>query len=335
VVDAVDRDERRHRAVRRERVGVLGVPEQQLDRGRDLDRRLHRLPPLHEDDASDGSAFGDGDVHEVGDVVLGRRDDTLRHGIDRHDRDRHPGDAVTDPAARLRVDPALDGELRPGQRREVPVERLECVEAHRHRLRVAAGDAAGLDDRHVVGEERNIVAGDQAQDRRRLAGVGLGREQQDLTVLDDGRAVQQRVALRSEDEPQERLDDVRVQDMGRPAQERVGPNDDRPAERDVEVGPERAELLAMGDAGRRPARGRVEVRGDRREAAPDDQVGLLDGVDLEVGELPERNDRLEADDPLDVVGVNRHGATSSSRSAAARTRVVATGRRQIQRSEIM
>ena len=111
---------------------------------------------------------------------------------------------------------------------------------------------SGADDRHVVRQEAPAVVHQQAQDRARLARIGLGRHHDRPVLGIDRRAMEQGVAAGDEDEPQQGLDHVRVQDVVAPGQQPVRVEQDRlrvraARERHVEGGRQRSEVLAVVD----------------------------------------------------------------------------------------
>ena len=88
---------------------------------------------------------------------------------------------------------------------------------------------------------------EQAQDRARLAGVGLGRQDRGAPVGVDGGAVEQDVVAVDEHEPEQRLDHVRVQDVVRPGEQPVRVELDPLPDPHVECGRQRPEVLAVAD----------------------------------------------------------------------------------------
>ena len=154
-------------------------------------------------------------------MVLGRRDQQLDERVDRRRGQVRAGEDEGEAAPRARVQAALDEQPRAlAARQQRPLDGLQRVPADRERLRVGQHPPVGRDQRQIVGQERVGLVVEQAQARGRLAGVRPGGDQERLAVLGQAGGVDERVAALRERPAQDRLDDVRVEHVRRPADQR-------------------------------------------------------------------------------------------------------------------
>jgi len=129
----------------------------------------------------------------------------------------------------------------------------------------------------------------QPQYGGRLARVGQRRQHHADPAQADAGGVQQHAATRDHHEAQQGLDDVRIDDVGRPGQQRADDDVDLIAEVDPEVRAEPTQVLLVAKR-----RARVGVFGHRGATAqppwpdvadPDDDVGRAIGDPLCTEEL--------------------------------------------------
>jgi len=161
----------------------------------------------------------------------------------------------------------------------------------------------------VISSERKVPppCRRSVTDRARLTRVGLGREHHRGPIEVDARRVQKHPSFQDQQEPQQRLDHVRVENVRRASEQEAGVDPDRVSQIDLEVREEPPEVLPIDEAF--PVGPEVDLspRAQSADRADTDyEVNIVEGLNPEELELGQLDRGVDPDMPVDV----RTGALS-------------------------